>query len=51
MHFSALLASLALAPLASAHFQLLYPAARGYDEDTLATYAFPALYMPPSPSN
>ena len=39
MHFSDLLASLALAPLASAHFQLLYPAARGYDEDTLATYA------------
>jgi len=39
MHFSALLASLALTPLVSAHFQLLYPAARGYDEDTLATYA------------
>ncbi|KAJ9623144.1 hypothetical protein H2203_006080 [Taxawa tesnikishii (nom. ined.)] len=28
----------ALLPLASAHFKLVYPAARGFDEDTLATF-------------
>jgi len=32
------LALLTLLPLASAHFRLIYPAARGFDEDTLSTF-------------
>ena len=38
MHYTTPLLSLLLAPLASAHFQLLYPAARGFDEDLLVNY-------------
>ena len=51
MHFSPLLATLALAPLASAHFQLLYPAARGYDEDVLAKYAVSPTPLAPTTSH